>query len=128
MRTFKIVDHNLETYQHRWVWWSGPAYYEDKELTIGTRVCSLSKLETTGIIVDLGPKQPQSHLINAHSLVKRVTVLWLTGRNKGKKEIKDARLLANFDSYKQSILDHLHEIEVIEAEGDACKSSCNSTT
>lgn len=113
MRTFKIIDHNLHDYQHKYNWITHS--YESKEILPGHKVNSRNKLSSMGIVTEVGPKVPEDEYNGEiKEYVDKVTVLWLTGPHKGKREIKDTSVLSSFDSYKAAIQEHLDELTGIE--------------
>lgn len=123
MVTFKISSYDL--YHNQWDYVYDPetqtGEYKNSPLNPGIRVCSVSKLSNMGIITHLGEeveifKADRYHPGPDRTYTKEVTVLWLAGSKKGKTEIKETKLLSNFDAYRKAVEAHLAELDKIESE------------
>lgn len=130
MIEFKLANHNLN--DHQWEWEEAPDHdpqkgnwsyrYVHYPIIPGTKVCSLKALNPVGVVTHVGNEVDTVHPYRNDSdqtvrtYAKYVTVLWVTGKKKGKTEIKETKNLTNFDSYKASVQRHMDELNNYELE------------
>lgn len=77
---------------------------------IGKKVCPCNGSSPVGIIVDIG-KSLDEHYYRT----REVTVLWATGKKRGKREVKSSHLLTDFDAFFAA---HKKEFDALQASMD----------
>lgn len=114
MKEFKLISFNLLHWQSFYNRETGK--YSHREITPGIKICAVSKMSNVGIITHVSSERVKKSWGYNIEICPEVTVLWLTGPKKGKSEVKLVELVSNLDAYKASVLAHVAEIEVLEAE------------
>lgn len=125
MIEFKLINHNLYGSQWEWIYnhETSSGHYIHHPIIPGMKVCT--KLNIIGVITHIGDKvyNQTPYKTDADQQIrvyhKEVTVLWLTGKKRGKSEVKDTDNLTHFKSYKDAVAAHLEEIEGYELEANA---------
>lgn len=79
----------------------------------GTKVCSTNGSYTVGVIVDVGKLVPH---VRRRMAPEFVSVLWGTGKKRGKIETKLPENLINYDSYFAAIQEEYKRLDGLNEE------------
>lgn len=92
-------------------------YYRDDPVTPGIKVCPSNGPTSVGVITEVGKLVSGGyHYSKKHP--ESVTVVWATGKKRGKRLVHEPGTLADFDKYMGAIKKAHDELESLRTEAE----------